>query len=65
MLDSGDVILDSDWLPRAEGAPVIDSDWLPSRVGKKIGSACIKIGIRLNVLREVVHVLRYGTESMY
>ena len=36
ILDSdnwGDAILDSDWLPRAEGSPVLDSDWLPSRVG--------------------------------
>ena len=40
--DSGDVILDSDWLPRAEGSPVLDSDWLPNRVGSMYNdSQCI------------------------
>ena len=51
MLDSGDVIIDSHWLPRDEGSRVLDCDWLPSRVGIKIGSACLKIVTRLNVLK--------------
>ena len=53
MFDSGNVMLNSDWLPRAEGSRV-----LPRRVGNvlrygadgrkpsqciKIGNACIKI----------------------
>ena len=57
--DSVDLILDSVWLPRAEGSRVFDSDWLPRRVGNvlgygaerrkpsqciKISNACIKMG---------------------